>query len=118
MISLAEETITCSHALGWPGDVVCAFDLPCDAGAAGPILLAWLCGWPLRRAPARRFIKRGRILLPFTDEVNLIWFEAEAASLFLSVRPRRYQRPSAIRQKAFGNDVAAARLTGWPITPE
>jgi hypothetical protein len=110
MISLAEETIICSHALGRPGRVACAFDPPCDASAAGPILLARLCGWPLQRAPARRFIKHGHILLLFTDEVSLIWFEAEAARLFLSVFPRRYQRPSASRQKTFGNDVAAARM--------
>jgi hypothetical protein len=90
--------------------VVCAFDPPCDASAAGPILLAWLCGWPLQRAPARRLIKRGRILLLCTDEVSLIRFEAGAASLFLSVRLRRYQRPSASRQKAFGNDIAATRI--------
>jgi len=87
MIILAEETITRSHAPGRPGRVACAFDPPCDASAAGPIPLAWLCGWPLRRAPARRFIKRGRILLLFTDEVSLIRFEAEAASLFFQRVP-------------------------------
>ncbi len=65
-----------------------------------PNLLAWLCGWPLRRPPARRLIKRGRILLLFTDEVSLILSEAEteaeaeAASLFLSVRLRANAAPT------------------------
>jgi hypothetical protein len=44
VISLAEQTITCFRALGRPGHVACVFDLLSKASAAGPILLAWLCG--------------------------------------------------------------------------